>query len=141
AGALALVTTALTFPEPGAPQALWLLVLAFEALARSIPGERARLVMRVLRGASLVALVVVLAPFAVDQVRHALPPVLDTNEGTTPVHEASVVAQAPKAPGAGLLGALNGEADERALGAAGLKEAAEPKPSSSAERREPLVDP
>ncbi len=77
AGALALVTLALTYTEAGAPQWVWLAVLAAEALRRVVPEGRLASAVRAFRLASLAALVVLAIPFAVSQLRAGLFPALE----------------------------------------------------------------
>ncbi len=80
-GAVALVTMALTFPESGAPQVVWIFVLAFEALSRLLPDGKVRWLARACRfGAWAVLVVVITLPFAVKQVRHGLYPALEREQ-------------------------------------------------------------
>jgi hypothetical protein len=69
AGVLALATLALTYTEGGAPRYLWAAALAGEALVRALPPGR------IARAA--LALVLVALPFALQQVRAGLFPVLE----------------------------------------------------------------
>jgi len=77
AGALALATLAMTYTEPGAPQLVWVAVLAAEALHRVVPTGRLASAVRVFRLGSLAVLVLVAVPFAVAQVRAGLHPALE----------------------------------------------------------------
>jgi hypothetical protein len=76
-GAIALVTLALSWIEPGAPHWVWLIVLAAEALRRALPEGRIMKGVRLLHQLALVALVVVALPFLVRQVRSAIYPALE----------------------------------------------------------------
>jgi hypothetical protein len=100
AGVLALVTLALTYTEPGAPQLVWVAVLAAEALHRVVPPGRLAAAVRVFRIAALAALVLTAVPFAVAQVRAGLFPAL---EGPRLAVDATTAAPAPLArPRAGM---------------------------------------
>ena len=73
-GVLALVALALCHDEPDAPQVLWLNVLIALALARAVTAGKLGTAVRLWHGASLAALVLVIVPFARDQVREGLYP-------------------------------------------------------------------
>lgn len=75
-GALALVTMALTFPEDGAPKWSWVFVILTEALFRVIPSGRVKSFFAGARIASLVAVILIALPFAVEQVRQGIYPAL-----------------------------------------------------------------
>ncbi len=76
-GALALVTFALIFPEPGAPQWAWLALLAGEALVRALPSGKLKNVLKLYRLGAAVVLFLVAVPFAVQHLRHAIYPALE----------------------------------------------------------------
>lgn len=75
-GLVALVTLALIWHEPGAPRYVWLNVLAAVALLRVLPENRFRAWIRWYRNLSLIALVILAVPFAVNEVRTGLYPQL-----------------------------------------------------------------
>ncbi|NOZ10851.1 MAG: hypothetical protein GXP09_07435 [Gammaproteobacteria bacterium] len=76
-GLLALVTLGLVWHEPGAPQNVWLNILAAIALLRVLPANRLRTAVTWYRNASLLALVLIAIPFMIDQVRTGLYPQLE----------------------------------------------------------------
>lgn len=76
-GALALVTLALTYHEPGAPQWSWLLLLGAVTLRRVLPPGRGRRVATGVLVTGIIVLALVALPFGVSQVRQALYPVLE----------------------------------------------------------------
>ncbi len=96
---VALVALALSYHEGGAPQWLWLNLLAVLALLRVLPDGKPRKVLSLYRWVSLLMLVVLLIPFAVNQVRHVLYPVLERpwatigNENSQAGYEAPVQAR------------------------------------------------
>jgi hypothetical protein len=73
-GAVALLAMVFTYAEPGAPYLVWLSLLGAAALLAVAPEGRLQSVAKLWRGLSLVALVLLLAPFLRDQVRQALYP-------------------------------------------------------------------
>lgn len=73
-GILALVALALCHDQPDAPEGLWLNVLAALALARVVTQGKLGLLVRLWHGASVIALVLAIVPFARDQVREGLYP-------------------------------------------------------------------
>lgn len=73
-GIIAFITFALTFPEPDAPQWIWLAVLAGAVLLRLITKGKLQTVLKLYRLATLVILVSISLPFMVDQIRLALYP-------------------------------------------------------------------
>ncbi|MGH7813303.1 MAG: hypothetical protein ACREQI_04790 [Candidatus Binataceae bacterium] len=79
-GGVALLTLALTYPEPGAPEWIWLALLAAEALHRIVPKGRGTLAIQVFRWAAAATFVLIAIPFAVDQVRTAIYPALESPE-------------------------------------------------------------
>lgn len=76
-GLLALAALGLAFPEPDAPQILWLAVLAGEALRRVLPEGKALFLARVYRLFVAFLLVVWTLPFIIHEVRVAMYPVLE----------------------------------------------------------------
>ena len=83
--ALALVTLALIWQEPGAPQFVWLNLLAAIALERVLPaGVLARWV-RAYRLIAILALAVIAIPFMADQLRLGLYPQLENPYLAQPV--------------------------------------------------------
>ncbi len=72
--ALALAALVLTHGEPGAPSVVWLSLVAAIALQRAAPAGRIRSAARVWFLASAATLLVVVVPFARDQVKDALFP-------------------------------------------------------------------
>jgi hypothetical protein len=93
---VALLALVLTYGEAGAPFLVWLSLLGAFALRRVAPGKRLQGVARVWWLASIVALVLILVPFARDQIKQALFPQVE-----------------PVALGGGVVGgALGGVLDE-----------------------------
>lgn len=76
-GLLALLAVGLTYTEPNAPAAVWLFVLAAEALVRVVPDGTMRRFLQVTRVLALVGLVVIAVPFVIGQLRQALYPALE----------------------------------------------------------------
>jgi len=76
-GALALVTLALTWHAPGAPQQVWLHLIGALALLRVVPAGRLRVLVATYRNLALIALVLVAIPFLVGQARTAVYPQLE----------------------------------------------------------------
>ena len=76
-GVVALLGLLLSYHERYAPAWLWLNVLAALALLRVLPEGRVRRTVAGYRWISLLAVAAVLVPFAVDQVRQAIYPVLE----------------------------------------------------------------
>ncbi len=76
-GAVALVCFVFSWHESGAPQYIWLFVIAAIALLRVAPEGRLRKSMVVLRYLSLTGLVVIAIPYMVDTVRTAIYPQLE----------------------------------------------------------------
>ena len=74
---LALLAVGLSYTESGAPAAIWIAVLAAEALVRVVPDGTARRALRLIRVGTLVALVIIAVPFLIRQVRQALYPALE----------------------------------------------------------------
>jgi hypothetical protein len=73
-GALALVSLILSFPEPDAPQWIWLAVLVAEALVRVLPEGQLRRIVRGIRLAVFALLAILLVEFAVAHLRAAMYP-------------------------------------------------------------------
>lgn len=122
-GGAMLAMLALTYHEPGAPRWTWLAVLAASALARALPEGRLRRAAPWLARGALLALVLVALPFAVDEIRQAIHPVLERPEAeVAPGAAASAPGAAPRAeapaPQAGELAELmKAESQEAVLGA------------------------
>lgn len=76
-GASALVTLALTWQEPGAPQFIWPALLIGEALVRVLPDGALRKVFKVYRLAVLLILAAIAIPFLVQQMRQGMYPALE----------------------------------------------------------------
>jgi len=76
-GILALVAVGLTYHEPGAPQLVWLNLLAALALLRFLPDGWAKKVVNLWRMASIIFLLIIAIPFIVEQVRWAMYPQLE----------------------------------------------------------------
>ncbi|MCD2449817.1 hypothetical protein GO003_005395 [Methylicorpusculum oleiharenae] len=76
-GALALVTLILIWHEPGAPQWVWLTILASIALIRVLPEGKFLTLVKGIRNALGLYLVVVTIPFMIAQVRMGLYPQLE----------------------------------------------------------------
>jgi hypothetical protein len=74
---LAFVAFGLTYHEPGAPTVLWLLLLIPLALLRVVPAGWGRRLVMVWKWATVVALILVLAPFVAAQVQQGLYPQLE----------------------------------------------------------------
>ncbi|HEY7370702.1 MAG TPA: hypothetical protein VIF57_00895 [Polyangia bacterium] len=98
AGALALVTLALVFPESGAPKWAWLAVLIAEALVRALPAGAIRRAAALCRLTAWVVLVLVAIPFAVQHVRVGLHPALAPEQGSAGEISWIEEALAPKRP-------------------------------------------
>ncbi|MGH8584249.1 MAG: hypothetical protein ACREWG_16050 [Gammaproteobacteria bacterium] len=80
-GILALLTLALVWLEPGAPQLVWLNLLAATALLRVLPEGRLRSWIASYRLLSLLGLLLIAIPFAIQQVRIGLYPQLEEQYG------------------------------------------------------------
>lgn len=76
-GILALVTLGIIWHQPGAPQYVWLNILAAVALLRVLPHGRFKITIAVYRYLSLIALLLFTIPFMVQEVRSGLFPVLE----------------------------------------------------------------
>jgi len=74
---LALVTLVLIWHEPGAPRNVWLNLLAAIALLRVLPQGTFLTLVKIYRNMAWLALVVIVVPFMVDQVRQGLYPQLE----------------------------------------------------------------
>ena len=101
-GLLAAVALALSYYEPGAPRMAWVAALVAVALARVVTTGKLGITMVLLRRATLLLVLIVLIPFAVQQVRQTLYPVLEESfdfaepQGGLTVG-ANQAAQAPRA--------------------------------------------
>jgi hypothetical protein len=87
-----LLTLALTWHEPLAPQMVWLYLLAAIALSRVAPAGRMQQWLRGLRLAGYLALVLILVPFAVNQARLGLHPQLE-RYGTVPDYSSTITSR------------------------------------------------
>ena len=77
-GVVAAATLIIAYQEPGAPRWLWLAALAGAALVTVLPEQaKLRKVASWYRGAALLVLILVCLPFALQQMRQAIYPVLD----------------------------------------------------------------
>ena len=74
---IALTALALSYHEPDAPQWAWLSLLAAIALVRVLPDGHMRRTFSVYKWLSAAALVILLVPFAVAQIRQMIYPVLE----------------------------------------------------------------
>ncbi|CAA6802251.1 MAG: Unknown protein [uncultured Thiotrichaceae bacterium] len=75
-GVFALVTMALIWHEPGAPKLIWLNLLAAIALLRALPEGLMKKLLWWYRNATLLALLLIMIPFIVSEVRNGLYPQL-----------------------------------------------------------------
>jgi hypothetical protein len=82
-GAATLVTLVLSLPEDGAPRWSWLFVLGAEAIFRVLPRGRLKQTFAVVRVGAILLVTVLALPFAVDQVRTGLHPVLESSGSIT----------------------------------------------------------
>jgi hypothetical protein len=111
AAAVALAALVFSYGEPGAPFALWVSLVAAIALRRVAPAGRIAQIARLWFVASAAVLVVVMVPFARDQVRDALHPQVAEGGGgrVTPVPVSrSPRAAAPAALEQGVQGGVEG---------------------------------
>jgi len=119
-GLVALVTLALTYPEPMAPRWVWLAVLAGDALVRALPEGRPLGYAKLFRLGAIVGLVMIALGFAADQLRVGLYPQLAAPPpaaGTfTGAGGAAPAAPATKASERDELTMELGEAHRQALG-------------------------
>jgi hypothetical protein len=83
-GALALLTLVVCHHESDAPFLVWLSLLLFMALLKVLPAGKVRTVMQVGWVASLVALLLIGLPFAVQQIRTAIYPQIAEEHGGLP---------------------------------------------------------
>ncbi len=100
AGGLAFAALVLSWHEGGAPQWVWLNLLAAAALARVAPAGRLLAAARFYRSASLVVVLALLVPFLAGQLRLGLYPQLEPQRdygfATAPAPAAAPVASAAK---------------------------------------------
>ncbi|MGD8859763.1 MAG: hypothetical protein PVI30_07115 [Myxococcales bacterium] len=75
-GVLALLTLVLCHHEPGSPRVVWIALIALIALLRVLPAGLFRNLTRAAFWVTVASLLIVVLPFAADQVRHALYPQL-----------------------------------------------------------------
>ena len=98
-GVAALIALVLTHHEPEAPSVAWVSLLAMTALQFAFERERFARAVRVGWGFALIAVLLVLLPFAVMQVRKALYPHLDyTGSGMLDSHSLSMSAEPTRTP-------------------------------------------
>ncbi|MFC1750288.1 hypothetical protein ACFL2V_15925, partial [Pseudomonadota bacterium] len=76
-GGIAVACLVISWHESGAPQYIWLFVIAATALMRVAPEGRLRKSMQALRYLSLLALAVIAIPYMIDTVRTAIHPQLE----------------------------------------------------------------
>ncbi|MCK5905630.1 MAG: hypothetical protein KAG86_10120, partial [Gammaproteobacteria bacterium] len=76
-GLFALITLGLCWHEPGTPQYIWLNILAAVALIRVLPAGKFQLIIKWYRNLCWLALIVIIIPFMVSQIRIGLYPQLD----------------------------------------------------------------
>lgn len=76
-GILALVTLALTYPQPGAPRTVWLSLLAATALVRVLPDGWIKKTAVLWRFASMAVLLTLAIPFSVQEIRQGIYPQLE----------------------------------------------------------------
>ena len=76
-GLLALFTLAICYHEAEAPLGIWFFLLAAVALLRVVPQGRLRLMMGAVFAGSVIALLLIAVPFAVQQIRAGLYPQLE----------------------------------------------------------------
>ncbi len=120
-GLLTLLTLAVTWQEPLAPQMVWLYLLAAIALSRVAPAGKAQLLLRWLRNAGYLALVLILVPFSVQQARLGLHPQLERYSLATPYtyQTAEVQRSPPAAPPVSSIDSLSLGESKSLSGAAG----------------------
>ncbi|MBI3183521.1 MAG: hypothetical protein HYZ28_15395 [Myxococcales bacterium] len=88
---LALVAVGLTLKEEGAPQWVWLFVLAGEALVRALPEGRAKGFFRLYRVAAWTVMVMLALPFAKEQIRRGLHPSLEREDASMSADDTGLV--------------------------------------------------
>lgn len=76
-GALAFAALVLSYREPEAPRYAWLFLLAALALGRVVRDGWARQLVRLLKGAAVLSLLLALVPFLATQIQQALHPQLE----------------------------------------------------------------
>jgi hypothetical protein len=101
-GALAFAALVLSWHQPDAPRQVWLHLLAALALLRVLPAGKLKRLVGLYRNLTLIALVVIVVPFLIDQVRVGLFPQLERPWQTQVRQEwlGDVVEPAPSAPAA-----------------------------------------
>jgi hypothetical protein len=115
--AFTLLTLMLIWHEPAAPRYLWLHLLAAVALLRVLPEGRMAGWIRAYRRLSLLLLLLIAIPFAVDQLRLGLHPQLEHDD--VPQHALNATAGEPRPTPATALAPRDLESQERAEDAAG----------------------
>ena len=104
AGVIALAAMVLSFHESSAPSWLWLNLLIAVALLRVAPVGHLRRAVRIYQGVSAAALVLVLIPFAANQLRVAIYPQLEPQRSISSIAPEYAVRESafssePAAPG------------------------------------------
>ena len=90
---LAFAALALSYREPGAPQLLWLALLAPVAILRFVPEGKLRAVVSIWKWVTVLAVVFAAVPFLSAQIQQAIYPQLETVGIVSPVSESSMVAE------------------------------------------------
>lgn len=96
-GLLALLTLGLSYHEPGAPQLIWLALLATVALLRFLPAGWARQWVVAFRLAALIGLLVITIPFMVQQIRWGIYPQLEPHRAAERMISDSAEEPVPQA--------------------------------------------
>ncbi len=124
-GALALAGVVLAYHQHGAPLFIWLNLAGVIALLRLIPESRVRSLLVFYRNLSLLALLIIALPWAVDEIRKAIYPQLErpwqvVQAAADAAHSEPVsvdqIEQAPNAPAESRVRTMNQKA-QRYLGA------------------------
>lgn len=76
-GVVGLLALTLSYHEPGAPQWIWILLIAAFALLRVLPGGRAQTLVTWTRNGLLLLLLIIVIPYFIDEVRKGIYPQLD----------------------------------------------------------------
>ena len=92
---VALIVLTLIFHEPGAPRLVWLHILCATALLGLLPDGRVRQLIRFWRIGALIALVVMVIPFMIQQVRWGIYPQLEpvSPQADYPAYRGGVVSE------------------------------------------------
>lgn len=143
-GAVALVALGLAYHEIGAPTWAWLNLLAALALLRVLPDGRVSRVIEIYRWLAALALVLMLIPFAVDQIRQMIYPVLErpwevVGQGVGVSPPAAAVDAVESATVVGAAAPPAAPADAPAQEAAVIAEQAEEQGEAKAKRALPSI--